>query len=98
MAPANTPLVDLILVFRSSEPQPTAAFAKLSASATKQLVAENAQAAEEEYKRLLTSLREAGLHATGRRGGKNGQVLVLVWAPWETLRQMVVKERYVVLV
>jgi uncharacterized protein YllA (UPF0747 family) len=89
MAPANTPLVDLIVVFRSSEPPVT----KISASATKQLVSENAQAAEAEYTRLLSKLRDAGFKATGRRGGKNGQVLVLVWAPWETLKGMVVKER-----
>ena len=93
MPPANTPLVDLILVFRSDTCVPSSSFAKVSASATKRLLTENAQAAEEEYMRLLSTLRGGGLLATGRKGAKNGQILVLVWAPWETLKKLVVEER-----
>lgn len=88
MAPPNSPKVDLVLVFRSSSPHKTL---------SKQEIRDEADAAEAEYSRLLATLKDAGLQATGRRGQKNGQVLVLVWSPMAKLVRMIQRERCVAL-
>lgn len=86
MAPPNTPQVDLVLVFRSA---PAVASKYLSKQATR----DNAAEAEAEYSRLLATLKEAGFQATGRRGQKNGQIIVLLWTPSSRLSKMVQRER-----
>ena len=88
MAPPNTPQADLVLVFRSA---PASASKYLS----KQAMRENAAEAEAEYSRLLATLKDAGFKATGRRGQKNGQIIVLLWTPTERLSKMVQRERCV---
>ncbi|KAI5124246.1 hypothetical protein M0805_005095 [Coniferiporia weirii] len=88
-APDTTPQVDLILVFRSA-PQPLSS----SKYVSKREVREGAAAAEAEYTRLLETLRGAGLRACGKRGQKNGQLLVFVQAPAPKLVRLVQRERY----
>lgn len=83
----SPPKVDLVLVFRSGLLQPTSKYT------SKQEIKENALAAQAEYERLLSKLKGAGLHATGRRGQKNGQLLVLIWAPSSKIARMVQRER-----
>lgn len=85
-SPADAPKVDIILVFRTSA-HPTSKYP------SKHEARENAASAEAEYARLLATLQGAGLRATGKRGQKNGQVLVFVWAPTVKLAKMVQRER-----
>lgn len=84
MAPPNAPKVDLTIVFRAG-----------SKSLSKQEARDNALAAEAEYAQLITALKDGGLKATGRRGEKSGQLLVLIWAPSPKLMALVQRERYV---
>lgn len=49
--------------------------------------------AEKEYSQLIGTLRNGGLKAVGRRGNKDGQVLVFVSASDELLAQVVQGER-----
>lgn len=81
------PKVDLVLVFRSGLLQPSSKYT------SKQEIKENALAAQSEYEKLLSKLQAAGFHATGRRGQKNGQLLVLIWAPSSKVVRMVQRER-----
>ena len=83
-SPNIVPKVDIILVFRAS-----------NATLSKQEAREDADAAEKEYTLLLNTLRDAGLRATGKRGQKNGQILVFVWASSMKLAKLVQRERYV---
>ena len=85
----HTPKVDLILVFRASGPGPQ------QTSNLKDDVRTDAQEAETEYTRLLDTIRRAGLRASGKRGQKNGQVLVFLWAPARKLARLVKRERFV---
>jgi hypothetical protein len=78
------PHVDLALVFRGS-----------TNSLLKGALREDSQHAEEQYSRLLQTLKGAGLHATGRRGEKQGQLLVLIACPQTTLTTLVQRERLV---
>lgn len=89
MAPPNSPKVDLVIVFRSSSPHTTL---------SKQEVRDEAQGAEAEYVKLLATFKDAGLKATGRRGQKNGQILILVWSPMAKLVRIVQRERCVSIV
>lgn len=61
------PNVDLVIVFQT----PTS-------SLSKQQIREEVGAAEERYTLLLETLRKGGLRAVGRRGEKEGEILVLV--------------------
>lgn len=82
MAPPGAPHVDLIIVFNAT-----------SKGFSKQEIRDNAGAAEAEYSRLLSVLKESGLKATGRRGEKFGQLLVFVWSPNSKLAHLVFRER-----
>lgn len=86
------PKVDLVLVFRSGLAHSNSKYT------TKQEIKENAEASQAEYERLLSKLKGAGLHATGRRGQKNGQVLVLIWAPSSKVVRLIQRERQVLLI
>ncbi|EIN09636.1 DUF590-domain-containing protein [Punctularia strigosozonata HHB-11173 SS5] len=77
------PHVDLALVFRGS-----------TNSLLKGELREDSQQAEQQYTRLLQTLKGAGLYATGRRGEKQGQLLVLISCPQSTLSTLVQRERY----
>ncbi|KAI0333946.1 DUF590-domain-containing protein [Cubamyces sp. BRFM 1775] len=78
------PQVDLVLVFRSS---PGKVLSKPQAR-------ENARQAAQQYTRLLDVLKSGRLHAVGKRGEKEGQLLVLVHCPESTLTRLVQRERY----
>ncbi|KAH9072296.1 DUF590-domain-containing protein [Lactarius deliciosus] len=75
--------IDLVVVFRAS-----------SIHLTKQQARIDAQHAEDQYSRLLHSLRNAGLHAVGRRGERQGQLILLVSCPDHQLQQLVQRERH----
>ncbi|KAI0675957.1 DUF590-domain-containing protein [Trametes maxima] len=78
------PQVDLVLIFRSS---PGKVLSKPQAR-------ENARQAAQQYTRLLEVLKNGRLHAVGKRGEKEGQLLVLVHCPQSTLTRLVQRERY----
>ncbi|RDX50828.1 DUF590-domain-containing protein [Lentinus brumalis] len=78
------PQVDLVLVFRSS---PGKVLSKPQAR-------ENARQATQQYTRLLEVLKNGRLQAVGKRGEKEGQLLVLVQCPESTLARLVQRERY----
>ncbi|KAI0831862.1 DUF590-domain-containing protein [Trametes gibbosa] len=78
------PQVDLILVFRSS---PGKVLSKPQAR-------ENARQATQQYTRLLEALKNGRLHVVGKRGEKEGQLLVLIQCPQSTLTRLVQRERY----
>ena len=82
---AHTPKVDLILVFRAS--------AAPLAGSNKDATRKDAEEAEREYTRLLNTIRASGLRASGKRGQKNGQILVFIWAPSEKLARLIKRER-----
>ncbi|KLO19131.1 DUF590-domain-containing protein [Schizopora paradoxa] len=84
----SPPKVDLVLVFRSGLLHQTSKYT------SKQEIKENALDAQAEYERLLSKLQGAGLHATGRRGQKTGQLLVLIWAPSSKVARIVQRERH----
>lgn len=79
------PNVDLVLVFRSSS-------GKIE---PKVLARQNARQASEQYPRLLQSLKRGGLLAVGKRGEKDGQLLVLVSCPSTLVKRLAQRERYV---
>ncbi|RPD76236.1 DUF590-domain-containing protein [Lentinus tigrinus ALCF2SS1-7] len=78
------PQVDLVLVFRSS---PGRVLSKPQAR-------ENARQATQQYTRLLEVLKNGRLQVVGKRGEKEGQLLVLVHCPESTLTRLVQRERY----
>lgn len=77
------PHVDLVLVFRSS---PGKVLSKPQAR-------ENARQATEQYTRLLEVLKNGRLDVVGKRGEQEGQLLVLLHSPENTLKQLVQRER-----
>ena len=77
------PQVDLVLVFRSS---PGKVLSKPQAR-------ENARQATQQYTRLLDVLKQGGLRAVGKRGERDGQLLVLVSCPRSTLVRLAQRER-----
>ena len=85
-----TPKVDLVLVFRSStgntQVQP------------KVLARKNARQASEQYAKLLQALKQGGLQAVGKRGERDGQLLVLVSCPSVLLKRLAQRERCVVFI
>lgn len=78
-----SPAVDLVLVFKGT-----------SRSLSKTKALEDAQNAEADYTRLIQTLTAAGLKATGRRGQRQGQLLVIIWATPHKVAQLVQKERH----
>ncbi len=81
------PKVDLVLVFRSSTGN--------SQVQPKALARQNARQATEQYTRLLQALKRGGLQAVGKRGERDGQLLVLVSCPSVLLKRLAQRERYV---
>ena len=79
------PQVDLVLVFRSS---PGKVLSKPQAR-------ENARQASQQYTRLLDTLKNGRLQVVGKRGEQEGQLLVLVHCPEQTLERLVQRERCV---
>ncbi|OCH96405.1 DUF590-domain-containing protein [Obba rivulosa] len=78
------PQVDLVLVFRST---PGKVLSKPQAR-------ENARQAAQQYTRLLDVLKQGGLRAVGKRGERDGQLLVLVSCPRSTLVRLAQRERH----
>lgn len=78
--------IDLVLVFRAVSPSSAPHFSKQRAK-------QEAQDAEDQYSRLLTTLRNAGLYAVGRRGEHQGQLIILVSSSAHQLRQLLQRER-----
>ncbi|PCH36279.1 DUF590-domain-containing protein [Wolfiporia cocos MD-104 SS10] len=78
------PQVDLVLVFRSS---PGKVLSRPQAR-------ENARQAEQQYTKLLDVLKKGGLRAVGKRGENDGQLLVLVLCPRNTLERLAHRERH----
>ena len=81
------PKVDLVLVFRSAS-------GKIEPKA---LARQNARQASEQYGKLLQALKSGGLLAVGKRGERDGQLLVLVQCPSTLLKRLAQRERCVVL-
>ncbi|KAI0759326.1 DUF590-domain-containing protein [Irpex lacteus] len=80
------PKVDLVLVFRSSTGN--------SQVQPKALARQNARQATEQYTRLLQALKRGGLQAVGKRGERDGQLLVLVSCPSVLLKRLAQRERH----
>jgi hypothetical protein len=78
--------IDLVLVFRATSPSPAHHFSKQKAK-------QDAQEAEDQYTRLLTTLRSAGLHAVGRQGEHQGQLILLVSCSFHRLGLLLQRER-----
>lgn len=78
--------IDLVVVFKAASPSPSPHFSKQKAR-------QDAQDAEDQYTRLLTTLRKAGLYAVGRRGEHQGQLILLVSCSGHRLRQLLQRER-----
>ena len=76
------PSVDLVIVFRGS-----------SKLLSKQEIQKGVQKAEEQYARLLSTLKGAGLRVVGRRGERQGVVLILVSCPQSHLSNLIRHER-----
>jgi hypothetical protein len=76
------PSVDLVVVFNGG-----------SKSEVKAKIRADSKSAEEQYTRLLSTLKDGGLYATGKRGATPGQVLVLISCPKSRLVSLVGRER-----
>ena len=76
--------IDLVVVFRAGSS---------STHISKQKARQEAQEAEDQYSRLLETLRNAGLYAVGRRGEHQGQLIVLVSCSGHQLHQLLQRER-----
>ncbi|KAI0689511.1 DUF590-domain-containing protein [Cytidiella melzeri] len=80
------PQVDLVLVFRSSTGN--------SQVQPKALARQNARQASEQYAKLQNTLKRGGLQAVGKRGAKDGQLLILVSCPSVLLKRLAQRERH----
>lgn len=78
------PKVDLVVVFRSSS-------GKIEPRA---LARQNARQASEQYAQLLQALQRGGLQAVGKRGERDGQLLVLVACPPALVKRLAQRERH----
>ncbi|KII87096.1 hypothetical protein PLICRDRAFT_176887 [Plicaturopsis crispa FD-325 SS-3] len=78
------PAVDLVVVFRSA----------ISPSFSKQQTRDDARKAELQYTNLLDTLTKSGLTAAGRRGDKQGNILVFVWCPPAQLTRLLQRDRH----
>lgn len=81
------PKVDLVVVFRSSSGKVV----------PKALARQNAAQASEQYAKLLQTLKRGGLQAVGKRGERDGQLLVLVASPPALVKRLAQRERCVLL-
>jgi anoctamin-10 len=79
----TNPDVDLVVVFRTTQ-----------TALSKQEAVDEATLAQREYQRLLDTLLNGGLMATGRVGLSQGQLIVLVYAPWSKVTQLVQTEQH----
>lgn len=77
--------IDLVLVFKAVSPSPSSHFSKQAAR-------KDAQDAEDQYTRLLNTLRNAGLYAVGRRGEHQGQLILLVSCSGHQLQLLMQRE------
>ncbi|THH17844.1 hypothetical protein EW146_g3059 [Bondarzewia mesenterica] len=77
------PDVDLVVVFRAS-----------SKTFSKQQARDDAHQAENQYSRLIHTLHDAGLKAVGRRGERQGQLIVLLNCSDDQLKHLVRRERH----
>ncbi len=80
------PQVDLVVTFRASQ--------KIVLS--KQQIRDDAQKAEQQYARLLETLKYGGLRAVARRGEALGHLLIFVYCPEGLVKNLVKRERYVI--
>ncbi|CAL1715387.1 unnamed protein product [Somion occarium] len=78
------PSVDLVVVFRAS---PGKTYTKAHAR-------QNAQQTEQQYARLLNTLKKGGLRAVGKRGEREGQLLILISCPEPLLKRLAQRERH----
>jgi hypothetical protein len=76
--------IDLVIVFRATSSPST--------HITKHKARIDAQHAEDQYIRLLETLRKAGLFAVGRRGEHQGQLILLVSCSNQKLQQLLQRE------
>lgn len=76
------PHIDLVIVFKAS-----------AISLSKQQTREDALKAEKQYSKLLATLTKAGLLVVGRRGEKDGELLILLTSPPKILASLVHRER-----
>jgi hypothetical protein len=83
--------IDLVLVFKAASP--SAERSSPVPHFLKQKARQDAQDAEDQYTRLLTTLRKAGLYAVGRQGEHQGQLILLVSCSSHQLRQLLQRER-----
>ena len=81
---AMSSLIDLVIVFRVPN-KPT----------SKPKLLKDVQKAEQQYARLLETLKIAGLWVVGRQGEKEEHLLVLLWCPLKKLASLMRRERYV---
>ncbi|TFY71282.1 hypothetical protein EVG20_g1738, partial [Dentipellis fragilis] len=77
------PDVDLVVVFKAS----IKTFSRSQAR-------EDAQHAEAQYTRLIDLLHKSGLQAVGRRGERQGQLLVLLRCSCQQLLRLIQRERH----
>lgn len=77
--------IDLVLVFRATTPSRAPHFSKQAAQ-------KDAKDAEDQYTRLLDTLHNAGLHAVGRRGEHQGQLILLVSCSGHQLHQLLQRQ------
>lgn len=77
--------IDIVLVFRATSPSRAPPFSKQAAQ-------KDAQEAEDQYTRLLDTLHNAGLHAVGRRGEHQGQLILLVSCSGHQLHQLLQRQ------
>ncbi|KAI0255693.1 calcium-activated chloride channel-domain-containing protein [Lactifluus subvellereus] len=75
--------IDLVVVFRASSP---------SIHISKHKARIDAQHAEDQYTRLLETLRKADLYAVGRRGEHQGQLILLVSCSNQKLQELLQRE------
>lgn len=76
------PNVDLVIVFKAT-----------SITLSKQQARDDALRAEQQYSKLLEMLTKSGLRAVGRRGEKEGHLLIFVFCPPGLLASLVYRER-----
>jgi len=77
------PQVDLVIAFRPK-----------THTLSKEEAQTEAKAAEEQYAALIRTLTDAGLKAAGRLGD-GSDLLVLVWAPWAKVVQLMQRDKHV---
>jgi len=79
----SPPKVDLVVAFRARPPK----------AVSKQEIREEVAKAERQYSNLIETLSHGGLNAVGRRGEKQGHILVFVSCPPIVIDRLVKRER-----